>query len=93
MKRASAIVLVVVSMVAAVLTGAIAQETSLVAAAAFPNDIAAENYVPSLYFSAPHSNDGRLVIAPDFPYETCDSCYSPSLYYEAWKLTTAQASN
>ena len=91
MKKASGIVLVVVSMVVAVLSGAIAQETRLMPAAAFPHDIVGENYVPSLYFSVSRSEDERLVVAPNFPYETCDLCYSPSLYYEAWKIRAMQA--
>jgi hypothetical protein len=91
MRRESAILLVVVSMIVAASIGGIAQETSLVPAAVFPYDIVGENYVPSLYFSAYQSEDERLVVAPNFPYVTCDLCYSPSLYYEAWKIRAMQA--
>jgi len=91
MKRMCAILLVSVSTVAVAFTGTMAQQTSVVPAADFPQEIAAENYVPSLYYSVPQAGTDRLVAALDFPYETVDLCYCPSLYYQVSEVTVGQA--
>ena len=91
MKTRCLIPMVFVSLTVVCAGGALAQQEGLIAAAAFPYETVAEDYVPSLYYSAEPVKDETLVAVADFPSSTWDSCYCPSLYYEAWKIKAMQA--
>ena len=68
-ERGCLIGLLVLSLIAIHVGGALAQQAGPVAAFVFPYDIVAEDYVPPLYY-AEATMDETLVAVADFPTDT-----------------------